>query len=497
MEKSDRLPSYDLYIGGRWVPSSGPERFPTFNPFTRQPWATISQADASDVASAIAAARHAYETTWRGTSGLERGRLLFKLADLVDGSAERIGNLETTDNGKVIRETTGQARYLARVLRFYAGYADKLWGKVIPLDRGDVFDYAALEPLGVVGLIIAWNSPMAMLGNKAAAALAAGNCVVVKPSEHASVTTLEFCKLVEEAGFPAGVFNVVTGDARTGDALAKAEGLDKISFTGSGTAGRLVAAAAGRTLTPVIMELGGKSPNIIFADADLKKASTGAFAGIFGATGQTCIAGSRLLVQRIVYDEVVTHIVERAPAIRLGDPRMAETEMGTVANEPQFNRIMDYIGSAKSEGATLMTGGGRATGEALGDGLFIQPTVFAEVRNDMRLAQEEIFGPVLAIIPFDTEEEAITIANGTSYGLASGIWTQDINRAMRVSRAMRSGLVWINTYRAVAAQMPFGGVKDSGFGRERGEEGLMEFMTAKNVMINYSDDERDPFAIQT
>ncbi|MFA6155437.1 aldehyde dehydrogenase [Mesorhizobium sp.] len=497
MENAERLPSYDLYIGGRWAPCGAGERFPTFNPFTRQPWAMISQADASDVESAIAAARSAYETSWRATSGLERAKLLFKLADLVEASADRIGILETTDNGKVIRETTGQARYLARVLRFYAGYADKLWGKVIPLDRGDVFDYATRESLGVVGLIIAWNSPMAMLGNKAAAALAAGNCVVVKPSEHASVTTLELCRLVEEAGFPAGVFNVVTGDARTGDALANAKGLDKISFTGSGTAGRLVAAAAGRTLTPVILELGGKSPNIIFADADLNKACTGAFAGIFGATGQTCIAGSRLLVQRSVYDEVVSNIVKRAPGIQLGNPLKQETEMGTVANEPQFNRIIEYIASAKSEGASLMTGGGRATGDGLEDGLFIEPTVFAEVSNDMRLAQEEIFGPVLAIIPFDSEDEAIAIANGTSFGLASGIWTRDINRAMRVSRAMRSGLVWINTYRAVAAQMPFGGVKDSGFGRERGEEGLMEFLTSKNVMINYSDDERDPFAIQT
>lgn len=497
MGNTGPLPHYDLYIGGRWTPPRVPERFETLNPFTQTPWATISQAGADDVHDAIATARETFETRWRHVSGLERGKLLFRLADLVEGSAERMGRLESTDNGKVIRETTSQMRFLARTFRFFAGYADKIWGKVIPLDRGDVFDYATLEPVGVVGVITAWNSPMALLGNKLPAALAAGNCVVVKPSEHASVTTLEFCRLIEEAGFPAGVFNVVTGDVRTGQALAAAEGLDKISFTGSGGAGRAIAAAAGRTLTPVILELGGKSPNIVFADADLDKASVGALAGIFAATGQTCIAGSRLLVQRPVYDDVVERIAGRAATIRLGDPLDPKTEMGTAANEPQFDRIMGFIASAREEGARLVTGGERATEGELAGGLFVKPTIFAEVRNDMKLAQEEIFGPVLSIIPFDTEEEAIAIGNDTRYGLASGIWTTSLNRMHRVSRALRTGMVWVNTYRAVAVQTPFGGVKESGFGRERGQEGLMEFLTTKNVMINFSDQDRDPFAVQT
>ena len=497
MGNTDALPSYDLYIGGRWIPPTGGERFPTYNPFTQEPWAFVSQADAADVKAAIAAARETFDRTWRGTTGYERAKLLFRLADLTEASAERIGRLETTDNGKIIRETTSQVVFLARMFRFYAGYADKIWGRVIPLDRPDVFDYATMDPLGVIGIITAWNSPMALLGNKLAAALAAGNTVVVKPSEHASVTTLEFCRLIEEAGFPAGVFNVVTGDVRTGQALAGAEGLDKISFTGSGVGGRSIAEAAGRTLTPVILELGGKSPNMIFADADLNKASVGAFAGIFGATGQTCVAGSRLLVQRPVYEEVVSRLVKRAATIRMGDPLDKRTEMGTAANEPQFNRIMGFIDQAKTEGATLVSGGKRATGDGHGRGLFVEPTIFKDVRNDMRLAQEEIFGPVLSVIPFDTEEEAVAIGNDTRYGLASGIWTQDINRVHRVARALRSGMVWVNTYRAVAAQIPFGGVKDSGFGRERGHEGLMEFLTTKNVMINFSDEERDPFAVQT
>ena len=489
--------SYDLYIDGAWVPPAGGERFESLNPYSQEPWAMIAQAGAEDVRAAVAAARRCFDANWSRTSGLERGKLMFRLADLLEGRAAEMGRLESTDNGKIIRETTSQMHFAARAYRFFAGYADKIWGKVIPLDRRDVFDYATLEPLGVIGIITAWNSPMALLANKLPAALAAGNCVVVKPSEHASVTTLEFAKLMEEAGFPAGVFNVVTGDARTGRDLVTGGGLDKISFTGSPHAGREIAAAAGRSLTPVILELGGKSPNIIFDDADLDKATAGALAGIFAATGQTCIAGSRLLVQRPVYDEVVSRLAARAGRIRMGDPLAMATEMGTAANEPQFNRIMQFIDGARGDGARLVAGGARATGPGLDRGLFVQPTIFAEVHNDMKLAREEIFGPVLSIIPFDTEDEAVAIGNDTSFGLASGIWTQNVNRVHRVSRAIRSGMVWVNTYRAVAVQTPFGGVKDSGFGRERGQEGMMEFLATKNVMVNFSDEDRDPFAVQT
>lgn len=487
---------YGLYIGGAWCRPRSGESFPSENPFTRAPWATIGQAGPEDVAAAVAAARDRFDRTWRDTSGLERGRLMLRLADLLERDADRMAVLESTDNGKVIRETRPQMIFTARILRFYAGFADKLWGKVIPLDQRGMLDYASWEPLGVVGLITAWNSPIALLGNKLPAALAAGNCVVVKPSEHASVTTLEFCRLVEEAGFPPGVFNVVTGDGRTGAALVDAPGVDKISFTGSGRVGRRIAEAAGRRLVPVIMELGGKSPNIIFQDANLDRAVVGALAGIFAATGQTCIAGSRLLVQRPVYQTVVRRLAERTARIRLGDPLDPATEMGTAANEPQFRTILGFIADARAQGARLEAGGGPATGPGLGRGLFVQPTIFSDVRNDMTLAQEEVFGPVLSVIPFDTEEEAIAVANDTQYGLACGIWTQDVNRVHRVSRAMRSGMVWVNTYRASAAQTPFGGVKQSGFGRERGEEGLREFMTTKNVMIDFSDAERDPFAVR-
>ncbi len=491
------IKNYDLYINGAFVPSTSGERFDARNPFSGEVHATIAQASDAEVAAAVAAARECFEQTWRKTSGLERGRLMHRLADLLERDADPMGTLETTDNGKIVRETRAQMRFVARTLRFFAGYCDKIYGKVIPLDRLDHFDYATLEPLGVIGIITAWNSPIALLGNKLPAALAAGCTVVVKPSEHASVTTLEFAKLVEEAGFPAGVFNVVTGDARTGAALVEGGGLDKISFTGSGVGGRAIAQAAGRNLTPVILELGGKSPNIIFDDADIGKATVGALAGIFAATGQTCIAGSRLLVQRPVYDRVLSGLVERAERIKLGDPLDLATEMGTAANEPQFERILAFINSARQEGARLMTGGEAARDGALAKGLFVKPTIFADVSNDMMVAREEIFGPVLSVIPFETEEEAIAIGNDTRFGLASGIWTTNLNRMHRVSSALRTGMVWVNTYRAVAAQTPFGGVKESGYGRERGEEGMKEFLATKNVMINLSEAERDPFAVQT
>lgn len=487
---------YELFIDGRWVSDSDQEYFPAVNPYTQEVWAEVPAATEEQVASAIGAARQAFDSEWSKTSGKDRARLLNKLADLIEADAERMGLLESTDNGKVIRETQSQMGFAARQYRFFAGSADKLWGKVIPLDQPNILDYATREPLGVAVLITAWNSPMGLLSNKLAPALAAGCCVVVKPSEHASVTTLEFAKLVEKVGFPKGVFNVVTGDYRVGKALLSSGRIDRISFTGSPAVGREIAAQAGRELVPVTLELGGKSPNIIFDDADIEKAVVGAFAGIFAATGQTCIAGSRLLVQKSIYKQVVDQLVEKSKTIVLGDPTDHKTEMGTLANEPQFNRVIQSIEAGVASGAKLMTGGGRAKGGNLGKGLFVEPTIFKDVDNASVLAQEEIFGPVLSIIPFDTEEDAIAIGNDSRYGLAAGIWTTNLNRAMRVSKAIHAGSVWVNTYRAVAVQAPFGGFKESGFGRERSEWALDEFLAPKNVMIDYSDLARDPFAIK-
>lgn len=484
-----------LYINGAWVETE--ERFDAINPYMGQRWTTIPQASTEQVSAAIDAACHAFEHGWKQTTGLERARLLFRLADLLEGAADEFSRLESTDNGKVIRETRAQMSLAARQYRFYAGYADKMWGQVIPLDQRDVFDYVSNEPLGVVALITPWNSPLLLLSNKLAPALAAGNTVVVKPSEHASATTLEFCRLVEKAGFPKGVINVVTGDYRVGQALVGSRNLDRISFTGSPEVGKSIAATAARNLVPVTLELGGKSPNIIFEDANLQRATVGALAGIFAAAGQTCIAGSRLLVQKSVYNEVVETLKQRAETIRLGNPLDFATEMGTVANEPQLLRIMGKIAGAMEEGARLVTGGGRALGSGLEQGFFVRPTIFADVDNAMDIAQEEVFGPVLSIIPFDNEEDAIRIANGTRYGLASGVWTNDLARTMRMTRAIKAGTVWVNTYRVSAAQAPFGGTKESGFGRERGEAGLSEFLNKKNVMIDFSNDERDPFVVKS
>jgi (Z)-2-((N-methylformamido)methylene)-5-hydroxybutyrolactone dehydrogenase len=359
-----------------------------------------------------------------------------------------------------------------------------------------MFDYATREPLGVVALITAWNSPMGLLANKLAPALAAGNCVVIKPSEHASVTTLELCKMVEAAGFPPGVINVVCGGAATGRALVTSA-VNKVSFTGSANVAREIAALAGRNLVPVTLELGGKSPNIIFDDADFDKAASGALAGIFAATGQTCVAGSRLLVQRGIHDRMVERLAGRASKIRLGNPLEEATEMGTAANEPQFRRILQSIQTARDEGARLVTGGEAATTGDLAGGYFIQPTIFDNVRNSMRIAREEVFGPVLSVIAFDTEEEAIAIANDSPYGLAAGVWTQSLPRTLRVTRELQVGQIWVNTYRSLAVQAPFGGVKESGFGREKGEAALNEYLATRNVMIDFSGEDSDPFAVKT
>lgn len=482
-----------MVIDGR--PEDGIDRIESINPYTGQAWASVPSATAGDVDRAVGAAKRAFRDTWRATPGVQRARLMTALADLLESHADDMARMETLDNGKVIRETRNQMGFAARNLRFFAGYADKIYGRTVPLDNPGMFDFTRRRPFGVVELVTAWNSPIALLANKLPAALAAGNTVVVKPSEHASVTTCELGMLAAEAGFPPGVVNVVTGDGAVGDALTNHPGIDKISFTGGSATGARVAEAAARRLVPLTLELGGKSPNIVFEDADLDRAVVGAVAGIFAAAGQTCIAGSRLLVHRPVYQRVVEAIVARAGAIRLGDPLDPDTEMGPVANRPQFDRILALIEAGRDEGATLLAGGRPAEGP--GKGLFIQPTVFGDVSPGMRVAAEEIFGPVLSIIPFDGEDEAVQIANDIDYGLAAGVWTSNIDRVHRVVERLEVGSVWVNTYRTNAAQAPFGGVKRSGYGRERGEEALAEYTYVQNVMIDYSGAARDPFSIRT
>lgn len=486
-----------MTIDGEPSDAADGSRFESVNPLTGEGWASVPDATSEDVDRAMTAAGEAFPT-WRALPGHERGELMRALADAMEDEAEQLAELETRDNGKVIRETHSQVGFAARNLRFFAGYADKLYGRTIPLDKPSVHDHTVRRPYGVVAVITAWNSPIALLCNKLPPALAAGNTVVVKPSEHASVTTCEIGRLVREVGFPPGVVNIVTGAGDVGAEVTGHPTTDKISFTGSPATARRIAAQASERLVPLTLELGGKSANIVFEDANLDHAVVGAVAGIFAAAGQSCVAGSRLLVQDDVYDTVVDAVVERARNIRLGDPLDPDTEMGPIANRPQFDRILELIEAARREGATLRAGGGEAAPPTVGDeGLFVQPTVFTDVDPSMRIATEEVFGPVLSVLSFSDEEEALEIANDSPYGLAGGVWTQNLARAFRVSGGLETGVLWVNTYRASAAQAPHGGVKASGYGRERGGEALDEYTYVQNRMFDFSESVSDPFAIRT
>jgi len=485
---------YDHFIAGAAVAPASKRWFQSVDPYTGEAWAEIAEGSREDVDRAVAAAKKAFDG-WSAAKPSARGKHLVRLADLIEKNAEHLAQIEVRDNGKLYAEMFSQVKYLAEWYRYYGGLADKVEGAVIPTDKANIFNFTRYEPLGVVGMITPWNSPLLLLAWKLAAALAAGNTAVIKPSEYTSASTLEFMPLFEQAGFPPGVVNTVTGyGAEAGAALVEHRDVAKIAFTGSDVGGQRVYEAVAKQLKRVSLELGGKSPNIVFDDADLEAAVMGAISGIFAATGQTCIAGSRLLLQESIHDVFVKRLVEVAREARIGNPMLPETNVGPVTTPAQYRKVLDYIDIARKEGATCVLGG-KPYADAPG-GQFVEPTIFTNVTNAMRIAQEEVFGPVLAVIPFKDEADVIRIANDVDFGLAAGVWTKDIGRALTMSEKLRVGTVWVNTYRAVSFTSPFGGYKRSGIGRESGLEAIKEYLQVKSVWIATDSSVANPFIIR-
>ena len=492
------MQKYQMYIDGKYVDSASGKWFDSYNPYSGEPWAQIAQGGAEDVDRAVRVAHKAYtEGPWSQLTASQRGLLLHKLGDLVARDARKLAETEVRDNGKLIAEMQGQLNYIPQWYYYFGGLADKIQGTVPPIDKKGYFNFTRHEPLGVVAAITPWNSPLLLVAYKLAPALAAGNTVVIKPSEFTSASTLEFVKLFEEAGFPPGVVNVVTGFGKdVGSPLVEHPLVKKVTFTGSDATGRAINELAAKTFKRVSLELGGKSPNIVFADANLEDAANGAVSGIFAATGQSCIAGSRLLVQESIHDAFLEKLLAIAKTARMGDPMSADTQIGPVTTRPQYEKVLGYIDIAKKEGAKLLLGGGPATRAECGKGWFVEPTVFADVHNKMRIAQEEVFGPVLSVIKFKDEAEALAIANDVRFGLGAGVWTSDIGRAFRMSERIQAGTVWVNTYRAVSFMAPFGGFKDSGLGRENGIDAIRDYLQVKSVWINTGAATGNPFVMR-
>ncbi len=475
---------------GAWIASA--------NPFTGENWAEVPRCGPDDAAEAVEAAHKAFSTgAWPALTATARGKLLRRLGDFITRDADKLAAIEVRDNGKLLAEMGGQLRYIPEWFHYFGGLADKIEGAVLPTDKPAMFTFTRREPLGVVVAITPWNSPLLLLTWKLAPLLAAGCTVVIKPSEYTSCSTLALMALIDEAGFPPGVVNTVTGFGNEiGEALVTHPLVAKVAFTGGDATGKAVYAAAAKGIKHVTLELGGKSPNVVFADAKLGDAVKGAIAGIFAASGQTCIAGSRLLVQRPVYDQVCEGVVAMARAARLGDPMELSTQVGPITTQPQREKVLNYMQVARDEGAQCLLGGGRPNAPELAGGWFVEPTIFADVANTMRIAREEVFGPVLSIIPFDDDEEAVSIANDTPYGLAAGVWTQNIRRAITMSERLRAGTVWVNTYRAVSFMAPFGGFKQSGIGRESGQDAINEYLQTKSVWISLAESMADPFVLR-
>eukprot|EP01133_Synstelium_polycarpum_P002467 gene2467-2807_t len=478
------VPNTKLFINNQWVDPVAPRTFKTINPVTEQPICEVSEGDAADVDIAVKAAREAFENgPWSKITPTERSKLMLKLADLIDKNKDRIGNVETLDMGKPIQSARDfDVTQSADCIRYFGGWADKIHGKVIPISN-DFTCYTKHEPVGVVGFITPWNYPFLIMCWKLGPALAAGCTIVAKQSEHTPLTAFILCELMLEAGFPPGVFNLVSGFGSTvGHAIAMHNDIDKVSFTGSTRVGRLIMEASGKSnLKKVTLELGGKSPNIVLEDADLSKAVPGSVDALFSNMGQCCCAGSRLFVQESIYDKFVELFHAKVKTLKVGDPT-TDVDQGPLASKEHFDRVLSYIAEGKKEGATVLSGGAAHTDK----GYYIQPTIFANVTDDMKVVKEEIFGPVVCIFKFKTIEEVITRANDTIYGLAAGVWTTNITKAMQITNKLKAGTVWVNEYNYVHHLVPFGGFKQSGFGKDLSEYAIQEFCSIKAVTINHA-----------
>lgn len=475
-----------LFIGGAWVDAASGERLVTRNPATGAVLAEVAEAGPADIDAAVGAAHEALDGAWRAMDAADRGALLWRLADAIEARADELARLESLDTGKPIREARIDIRATVDTFRYYAGWTTKLEGETIPV-RGNVLNFTVREPIGVIGAIIPWNFPLLMAAWKVAPALACGNAVVLKPAEQTPLTALELAAIASEVGLPAGVLNVVPGYGEVaGTALVRHPGVHKIAFTGSTEVGKVIMRECVESLKQVSLELGGKSPNIVFPDADLEAAARGAFSGIFYNAGQACTAGSRLLVHESVHDELMERIVERAKRMEPGDPLDSKSRMGPLISEEQLERVLGYVSRGREEGAELLVGGSRAEYQGEYKGYWLQPTIFDRVSPEQTIAREEIFGPVLATLTFSDEEEAVDVANRTIYGLAAGIWTSDVKRAHRVARRLHAGTVWVNTYHPLDPASPFGGYKQSGFGRELGRYALDLYTQVKSVWVDLS-----------
>jgi len=474
-----------MLIGGKWVEAASGETFTTYNPATEEPLAKVTAGDKEDVDRAVRAARRAFEGgPWRRMTPSERGRAIWKLADLIEQHTEDFAQLETLDNGKPLAVArVADIPLVVDHFRYYAGWATKIEGETIPVSAPGFLNYTLREPVGVIGQIIPWNFPLLMAAWKLGAALACGNTVVLKPAEQTPLSSLRLGELLDEAGIPPGVVNIVTGYGETaGAAIASHPDIDKVAFTGSTEVGRLIMKAAAGNLKRVSLELGGKSPNIVFADADLDEAAVGAASAIYFNHGQCCCAGSRLFIEEKVYDKIVPKLIEYSDKVKMGPGMDTTTEMGPLVSSEQYERVTGFLASGKKQGATVAAGGGRPKG--LDKGYFVRPTVFTDVQADMSVTKEEIFGPVVCAIPFKDPEEVAAAGNDTTYGLAAAVWTKDIQKAHRMAEILKAGTVWINCYNQFDAASPFGGYKQSGFGREMGKAALDLYTQIKSVWVN-------------